>query len=101
MTLRNLFPLSRIAFISQIPSAWQRYIEGDADNLAYLKTKAIIEMCAYHGVPVWIGCKEFGFNPLDNEVIKNTLMPDELHPNIPGHTWYANRIEDWLLRLFK
>lgn len=100
-TLRNKYPFARIGYITQIQSTWQAYNRGDMTTLAYCKTQAILDVCNYYGVPVWIGCEQFGFNPRDSQTLKDHYMPDGLHPNFAGHTWYANRVEDFILNLAK
>lgn len=95
--LRSRFTDARIAYIAPIPKSSQRYIEGDMTNTPYLKYKAIKEVCAYYGVPVWNGNTEFGANPSDSTAWANKYMPDTLHPSIDGHVWYANRIENFIL----
>lgn len=100
-TLRNRYPFTRIGYITQIQAAWQPYMRGDMSTLAYRKTQAILDVCNYYGVPVWIGCEQFGFNPRDSQILLDALMPDGLHPNFAGHTWYANRVEDFILNLSK
>ena len=99
--LRSKFPDARIGYISPIPRDDMRYIDGDMTSFAYVRTKAIREVCAYYGVPVWIGALEFGANPADSADFKNKYMPDGLHPNQAGHTWYANRVEQFILNLAK
>ena len=99
--LRSKFPDARIGYISPIPRDDMRYIEGDMASFPYVRTKAIREVCAYYGVPVWIGALEFGANPADSADFKNKYMPDGLHPNQVGHTWYANRVEQFILNLVK
>lgn len=96
--LRNRFVDARIGYIAPIPRA-TRYVEGDPINMVWLKYKAIREVCAYYSIPVWNGYVEFGANPLDSEAWKTKYMPDGLHPNDLGHIWYANRIEDFILRI--
>ena len=99
--LRNKYPFARIGYITQIQSTWQAYNRGDMTTLAYRKTQAILDVCNYYSVPVWIGCEKFGFNPRDNPTLKDTLVPDGLHPNTAGHTWYANRVENFIQGLAK
>lgn len=98
--LRNRFPDARIGFIAPIPKA-SRYIEGDTTNSPYLIWKAIKEVCAYYSVPCWNGNTEYGASPSDSTTWRSTYMPDWLHPNYAGHTWYANRVEDFILSLAK
>ncbi len=97
--LRDKFPLARIGYISQIQSTWQPYMRNEKNNIAWLKTQAILDVCSYYGIEVWVGCDKFGFNPRDSETLKTTYMPDGLHPNASGHTWYANRVEQFILSL--
>lgn len=97
--LRDKFPLARIGYISQIQSTWQPYMRNEKNNIAWLKTQAILDVCSYYGIEVWVGCDKFGFNPRDNETLKTAYMPDGLHPNTAGHTWYANRVEQFILSL--
>ena len=99
--LRAKFTDAKIGYISPIPRDDMRYIEGDMTSFAYVRTKAIREVCAYYGVPVWIGAFEFGANPADNADFKNKYMTDGLHPNQLGHAWYANRVEQFVLNLAK
>lgn len=94
--LRSMFPKARIAYISQIPRAGLRPNPATPTPLD-LKVKAVKEVCAYYAVPVWVGHENFGFNPDDNATSIADLMPDGLHPNIDGHIWYANRIENFIL----
>lgn len=98
--LRSRFVDARIGYIAPIPRE-TRFIEGDATNKIWLKYKAIKEVCAYYGIPVWNGYVEFGANPLDSAAWKTKYMPDGLHPNDLGHIWYANRLEDFILSLAK
>ena len=100
-TLRNRYPFARIGYITPIQASWQPYTRGDMSTLAYRKTQAILDVCGYYGVPAWIGCEQFGFNPRDSQILLDALMPDGLHPNFAGHTWYANRVEDFILNLAK
>lgn len=98
--LRDKFVDARIGYIAPIPKS-TRYIDGDMTNTPYLRYKAIKEVCAYYGVPVWNGNTEFGASPLDSDAWKTKYMPDTLHPNIAGHIWYANRVEQFILNLAK
>lgn len=98
--LRNRFPEARIGYISPIARN-MRYVEGDVSNVPYHKHKIISEVCAYYSVPVWNGNKEFGASPLDSTAWATKYMPDGLHPSYEGHTWYANRVENFVLSLAK
>ncbi|MCU4365466.1 SGNH/GDSL hydrolase family protein [Acinetobacter variabilis] len=97
--LRARFPSTRIGFISQIPRGGTRYTQYDTNTSD--KQKAVVMVCEYYSIPLWEGYKEFGFHPDDSDVMAANLMPDKLHPNNAGHIWYANRIEDFILRLAK
>ncbi len=103
--LRSRFLDTRIGFIAPIPymktTENVRYIDGDMNNRPYLKYKAIKEVCAYYGIPVWNGNTEFGASPYDSEDWKYKYMRDGLHPTHEGQIWYANRVEDFILRLAK
>lgn len=94
--LRSMFPKSRIVYISQIPRSNLRSNPITPTALD-IKVKAVKEVCAYYSIPLWIGHENFGWNPDDNATTKADLMPDGLHPNVDGHIWYANRIENFIL----
>lgn len=98
--LRARYLDARIGFIAPIPSSI-RYIEGDLTNLPYVKFKAIKEVCAYYSIPVWNGNTEYGGSPLDSTAWRAKYQDDLTHPTVIGHTWYMNRVEDFVLNLAK
>lgn len=98
--LREKFTDARIGYIAPIQRSDMRYIDGDTTSIPYLRYKAIKEVCGYYGIPVWNGCTEFSANPSDTKWCAK-YMPDGLHPNFVGHTWYANRVEQFILNLAK
>ncbi|GEM_PF-2503617 len=103
--LRSRFFDTRIGFIAPIPymktTENVRYIEGDMSNRPYLKYKAIKEVCAYYGIPVWNGNTEFGASPYDSAAWRTKYMNDGIHPTTDGQIWYANRVENFILGLAK
>ena len=98
--MRGMFPHARIGFLSPIPSS-ARYVHNSGENTPYLKYKAIEEVGAYYSIPVWNGNLNFGASPNDSVEWKAQYMPDTLHPSTEGHTWYANRVESFILNLAK
>lgn len=99
--LQSRFPNARIGYIAPIPGKGRRFLFDDNTNDAWRMYKAIRDVCAYYCVPVWNGMTEFGANPIDNTQFAKLYMPDQLHPNDAGHTWYANRVEDFIHILAK
>lgn len=99
--LQSRFPNARIGYIAPIPGKGRRFLFDDNTNDAWRMYKAIRDVCAYYCVPVWNGMTEFGANPIDNTQFAELYMPDQLHPNDAGHTWYANRVEDFIHILAK
>lgn len=98
--LRTKYANARIGFISQIPRDGIR-ISPSGTNPESLKQKAVKEVCEYYSIPLFESYAKFGFNPSDNSTMRTAMMPDGLHPNSVGHTWYANRVEDFILSLAK
>lgn len=79
------------------PKRWLWYVDGDITSDAYVKYKAIKEVCAYYAVPVWNGNTEFVASHAGQASWAAKYMPDSLHPNEVGHKWYANRVENFVL----
>lgn len=99
--LRSRFPNARIGYIAPIAGKGRRFLFDDTTNDAWRMYKAIRDVCAYYCIPVWNGMTEFGANPVDNTQFAELYMPDKLHPNDAGHTWYANRVEEFIHNLAK
>lgn len=93
--LIEMYPKAKIGFITPY-----HFTDEPNSNGIYLieLVDAIIEICSRYGIPVLDNYRTGTLLPI-NEVQRETLMLDGLHPDANGHKFISTRIEAFLKSL--
>jgi lysophospholipase L1-like esterase len=88
--LINKYPTRKIVFMTPIPNP-----DGDVANTHGITLKQIVdvikEVAAYYCIPV-LDLYTIGGMQTKVTVIKNTYVPDGIHPNVSGHRLIADKL---------
>ena len=99
--LLNRYPEARLIFMTPLHrSSENEYLNSQGIRRALLidYVKAIREVCEYYSIPVLDLYKDSGIQP-SVPVIKETFMPDGLHPSDKGMYRIANMLAEFVKQL--
>ena len=89
--LLNKYPTSSICTFTPLKTYG---ITGNGLSLDEI-SNAIIEVAKYYCIPVFDLYNIYGWNPEVN-ILKQTYIPDAIHPNDVGSLWIATRLAKFL-----
>ena len=97
----NRYPKATVVFITPLHRTGENILVNEIDLPRYPLKKyvdAMLEVCEHYSIPVLDLYKISGLQP-EIEVIRNTYMPDGLHPSDMGAEIIAKRLYGFLTTL--